>query len=78
MSRIEFKESSLGEATHVEMGGTTYKLGGYEVIAFWNSVKSKRLGINIILDGWDVRTIRQELFSILAIKPLKEKEEETK
>ena len=72
----QFEPCSLEEATHIEMGGTTYKLGGYEVIAFWNSIKSERVGINIILDGYDERTIRQDLFPILGIKPLKEKKRE--
>lgn len=74
MSDKKFEECTLEEATHVEMGGYLYKIGGFEVIEFCNSVKSKRLGINIMLDGWDAKTIRQELFPILGIKPMKEKE----
>jgi hypothetical protein len=72
MSDKQFEPCTLTEATHVEVGGKTYKIGGYEVIAFCNSVKTRRLGINIMLDGWDVRTIRQELFPILGIKTFKE------
>lgn len=75
MKETQYEECSLEEATHIEMGGTTYKLGGYEVIAFWNSIKSERVGINIILDGYDQRTIRQDLFPILGIKPYKEKKQ---
>lgn len=71
-----FEICSLEEATHVAMGGTTYKIGGYEVRAFWNSTKSERVGINIILDGYDERTIRQDLFPILGIVPYKEVKQE--
>jgi hypothetical protein len=72
----QFEECTLEEATHVEMGGTTYKLGGCEVRAIWNSMKSERVGINIILDDYDLRTIQQDLFPILGIKPLKEAKQE--
>ena len=68
----KFEKCSLEEATHVAMGGTTYKIGDYAVRAFWNSTKSERVGVNIIVDGYDQRTIRQDLFPILGIKPLKE------
>ena len=67
-----FEPCSLEEATHVAMGGTTYKIGDYEVRGFLNSTKSERVGINILLDGYDERTIRQDLFPILGIVPLKE------
>ena len=72
----QFESCSLEEATHVAMGGTTYKLGGGEVRAIWNSMKSERVGINIILDDYDLRTIQQDLFPILGIVPYKEKKRE--
>jgi hypothetical protein len=72
MSEKKLEPCSMNDATHVEIGGKVYKIGDYAVRAFWNSTKSERVGVNIIVDGYDQRTIRQDLFPILGIQPLKE------
>ena len=76
MSEKQFEECSLEDATHVAVNGVVYKIGSYEVRAFWNSDKSKKVGINIVLQQHDERTIRQDLFPILGIVPYKEKKRE--
>jgi hypothetical protein len=75
MSRIEFKECPLEQATHVEMGGYLYKIGSYEVRPFRNS-DEVCVGINVILSQHDERTIRHDLFPILGIKPMRQVERE--
>ena len=72
MSEKQFESCNLTEATYVEINGKMYKIGSYEVRAFWDSFYSEIVGINIVLDQHDERTIRQDLFPILGIKPLKE------
>ena len=68
----KFEPCTFKEATHVEVGGNVYKIGSNEVRAHWNSDKSEKVGINIVLEQHGATTIRQDLFPILGIKPLKE------
>ena len=75
MSEKQFEPCSLKEATHVEMGGKIYKLGSYEVRAFWD-YDEVCVGIKVILSQRDERTIRHDLFPFLGIKPMKEKKRE--
>ena len=77
MSEKQFESCNLKEATYVEINGKMYKIGSYEVRAFWDSFwDSEIVGINIVLDQHDERTIRQDLFPILGIKTFKEKKRE--
>ena len=76
MSEKQFESCNLTEATYVEINGKMYKIGSYEVRAFWDSFYSEIVGINIVLDQHDERTIRQDLFPILGIKTFKEKKRE--
>jgi hypothetical protein len=67
MSEKKFEPCTLAEATHVEMGGKMYLLGGNEVLL--EPYHGKCIGIR----WWDTDTfIPEELFCILGIKPLKE------
>jgi hypothetical protein len=67
MSEKKLEECSLEDATHVEVNGKVYLLGGNEVLL--ESYHDKCIGIR-----WrDTDTfIPEELFSTLGIKPLKE------
>ena len=71
MSEKQFEECTLEEATHVEMGGKTYKIGGSEVK--YDSYKS-HLKVYKGSDGW--QWAHELAFPILGIKPLKEKKRE--
>lgn len=67
MSDKKFEPCSLEEATHIEVGGKVYLLGGNEVLL--EPYHGKCIGIR----WWDTDTfIPEELFCILGIKPLKE------
>lgn len=72
MSEQKFEPCTLRDATHVSINGIVYKIGSYDVRAFWNSNRSEQVGINIVVTQHDQRTIRQDLFLILGIQPLKE------
>ncbi len=76
MSEKQFESCNLKEATYVEINGKMYKIGSYEVRAFWDSTYSEIVGINIVLDQHDERTIRHDLSPILGIKTFKEKKRE--
>ena len=67
MSEKKLEECSLEEATHVEVGGKVYLLGGNEVLL--ESYHDKCIGL-----GWvkEDAFIPKELFSTLGIQPLKE------
>ena len=67
MSRIEFKECPLKEATHVEVNGKVYLLGGNEVEL--ESYHGKWIGIRWLEED---AFIPKELFPVLGIKTLKE------
>jgi hypothetical protein len=67
MSRIEFKECPLKEATHVEVNGKVYLLGGNEVeLEYYHS---ECIGIRWLEED---TFIPKELFPVLGIKTFKE------
>ena len=67
MSEKKFEPCTLEEATHVEVNGKVYLLGGNEVLL--ECYHDKCIGIR----WWDTDTfIPEELFSTLGIKPMKE------
>ena len=75
MSRIEFKECSLEQATHIEMGGKVYEFGNVftskgEVLKYNDSLIDVCRGTT----GWQL--INVDTFPILGIKPLKKKKRE--
>ena len=72
----QLEPCSMNDATHVEINGKVHKIGGSEVHGFWNANWSEQVGVNIILQAYDKRTIRQDLFPILGIKPMREKKPE--
>lgn len=65
MSEIKFEECSLQNATHIEVNGKVYKLGGNEVVLEY--YHSDCIGLR-----WEYADafIPEELFSILGIKSL--------
>ena len=70
MSDKKLEECSLEDATHVEVNGKVYLLGGNEIALDYHD---KCIGIR----WWDTDTfIPEELFSTLGIKPMKEKKRE--
>ena len=67
MSNKQFEECTLEEATHVEVNGKVYLLGGNEVGL--ESYHGKFIGIRWLEED---AFIPEQLFHILGIKPLKE------
>ena len=67
MNEQQFEECSLSEASHVEVNGKVYLLGGNEV--FLDSCHGERIGL-----GWvkEDAFIPEELFPVLGIKTFKE------
>jgi hypothetical protein len=76
MSEKQFEPCSLGDATHVEMGGKMYEFGdGY--LSRHKSLQSKlwdNIEVKKGTEGWQL--IHVDAFPILGIKPLKEKKQE--
>ena len=73
MSRIEFKECTLEEATHVEMGGKMYEFGN-GFTSRHKSLKSKlwdNIEVKNGTEGWQL--IHVDTFPILGIKPMRER-----
>lgn len=67
MSEKKLEECSLEEATHVEVGGKVYLLGGNEVLL--EPYHGKFIGIRWLEED---AFIPEQLFHILGIKTLKE------
>lgn len=67
MSEKKFEECSLGDATHIEVNGKMYKLGGNEVV-------KEYFHFNCIGLRWyeEDTFIPEQLFSTLGIKTFKE------
>ena len=75
MSEKQFEQCTLEDATHVEMGGKVHEFGnGFtskgEVLKYNDSLIDVRRGTT----GWQL--IHVDTFSILGIKPLREKKPE--
>ena len=72
MSRIEFKESSLEQATHVEVGGKVYELDVWESGGACKDYEEGHC-VGITVDDKDeILSIPISLFPILGIKLFKE------
>jgi hypothetical protein len=73
MSEKKLEECSLEQATHVEMGGKMYKFGK-EYTSEQDVLKYNDCHIDLSrgITGWHL--IHVDVFPILGIKPMKEKE----
>ena len=67
MNEQQFEECSLSEASHVEVNGNVYLLGGYEV--FLESYHGEWIGIRWLEED---AFIPKKLFPVLGIKTFKE------
>jgi hypothetical protein len=71
MSKKQFEQCTLEEATHVEVNGKVYLLGGNEVLL--EPYHGKFIGIRWLEED---AFIPEQLFHILGIKTFKEKKRE--
>ena len=75
MSEKKFEPCSLGDATHVEMGGKLYELDWEGGVACKDYEEGHCVGITV--DNKDeILSIPISLFPILGIKPMREKKRE--
>ena len=72
MSKKQFEPCSLGDATHVEMGGKMYELDVWESRGACKDYEEGHcVGISVD-DKDEILSIPISLFPILGIKPMKE------
>lgn len=66
----------MRDATHVEMGGKVYEMGHDEFTSKHQVVKYNDYNIEVHKGGYSGNLIHVNAFSLLGIKPLKEKKRE--